>query len=571
MSDSLIELSPAIPSDALVVQLRDNAKEPASAHGHRSGVPIADFPHLGRNVGIVLDHKFLVVDIDNPNAEPARFLERRLSEYTTWQQKTGHGRHYLFRTPPGFSGTNTALKDENGARYADIKTLGYIVAPNSLVVCDKPCNCGELVYSIERDIDPQIAPDWVLKLAFQQKNDEKSVTVEQNGIPYGEHDQFLIAYAGWLRGRYGLAEDTIRHAISGALGVLEGYDETHPYTETDFERIARSAARYATPDGDIGPLMPERWIAGDTVELITDPERWWVPGILPAGHLTMVYGAGGTGKSTFGSWLAHRVTAQGGTFVAYCIEESFVTFLRRAVLGGAERSLIFGAQEASGVMLPRDAKGLRAAFEEARVDVVYFDSIASHMDGTPGLNIAERTRKSLAPLAEIAQSLGIAVVAVFHENKAGDFGGSVEMLNVSRHVLHLRRRPGHPLQAYAKKTNLACDENVVYRFEGDRTPVADPKTGQVQQILTPDGLKTMETHILREIDPVSLDDAEMSWNTENDLLLDNTPARRGKLSDVEAMVAIDPNVTANEIALGCGLPLDKASKLLERIQQGDSL
>lgn len=559
--------SPAIPADALVIQLRDNAKEPATRHGHHSGVPLADLPALGRNIGIVLDGRFIAVDIDNPHAEQARFLERRLAEHPTWQQKTGHGRHYLYRVPQGFKGHNTALGGHNAAdgaaHYADIKSLGYIVAPGSAVLCTKPCKCGLLEYTMENDVDPVMVPEWLLlELEKSRVRTQSTPVQETSGIPSGKHNQYIFETLCSQRAKYGLAEAALLHVARGLLPVLEGVNEADPFTEAQLARLAHSAARYDAPEADIGPILPKNTIRMEDVSLITEPARWWVPGILHSEHLTLVYGDGGAGKTTLASHVVADVTRQGGMVYLFCIEESPIEFTRRAVMMGAIRENIHAHERPSGIHFPKHLPALREIIAYGRYDMVYFDSITSHKDTTAGLNIAERTRLSFGPLEELCQERKVAMYGNFHKNAQGEYSGSTEMLNVPRHVLHVRRKlvEGAPLQVLVKKSNLDVDRSTVYQFLGTKVVIKDPLTGKVQKELTPDGYREVHCHTLTFIEPLTSEQADRDWtSTENLAGIGLTPAQERK-----RIIELLNRCTDEEIANSVGCSIERVASVRKR-------
>lgn len=533
-----------IPNDARVFTLRPKTKKPLSGtRGHHDAVPALEYIDLGGNIGIALDGTFLVVDFDRDHPMRVQW-EAQLP--VTWTQETPGGVHRLYRVPDGWRSKNVKITPDGGETLVgDVKVHGYIVGPESYVDADRGRPAG--TYRLLDSRDPVPAPQWLLQYV-EEAQPATEGGVEREGIPHGTHDDFLTQFAGWLRGRYGLSENAMKAALPGMLPLLEGYDEANPYTEYDFARIARSAAKWAAGE-DLGPLMASTWENGADISLVGPPERWWIPGFIPGGHLVMLYAKGGVGKTSFLSWVASEITIQGGIFGGFLVEEQPRSFLRRAVIGGGVRERMYFTTRASAWQFPRDAAKLEEAIKLQKLDVVYFDSIASHMDATPGLNIAERTRKSLAPLAELAQSLGIAIVCVFHENKAGEFGGSVEMVNVARHVLHAKRKPGGPLQIRVKKTNLE-DVGLVLQFEADEHQVVEPQTGEVQQRWTPEGLAPALTKVLRAIDPIPV--SEDVEDDEEGVVVQGPARGKALAREIEALLRVDVNLTNAEIAAATG-------------------
>lgn len=114
-----------------IVYLQNNSKVVdyvQHPHGHLN--PVDPPEVITKNYGIVLDGRYLVVDIDNPDrvdSELASAIE------PTWHQKTPKGDHYLYAIPEGFKSGNKKLRNSQGEIVGDIKTKGYIVGPGSQV------------------------------------------------------------------------------------------------------------------------------------------------------------------------------------------------------------------------------------------------------------------------------------------------------------------------------------------------------------------------------------------------------------------------------------------------------
>jgi len=505
-----------IPFDARVTQLHDGAKEPTSAHGHHNNEPWSDFYALGRNVGIVLDGQYIALDIDRPDADEARFLAKRLDDEATWRQKTPHGRHWLFRVPAGFRPGNGKLRDANGNPYGDIKTLGYIVAPGSEV--------GGTEYRIEIVTDPKPAPPWVLETATAAvratRAAEAAASERRDQIPVGEHDNALAAILGQIaRSATARLSQGALERIAAALvrdaGILAP-STGRPYGPGDFKRLAESALRFgeARPIYDPAQVMAQGLVCGADVSPVGPVQRWWVHGFFPHAELVTVFGRGGIGKSTTGSWLAAEVTKKNGSIAWAGVEEPFHRFLGRAILAGGDRSRIFALPNPSKIRLPHDLPQIVAACKGAGIEVLYFDSIMSHFSHEDNENAAERARRVLGPVAEAAQAEGLMVVGIFHENKLGEFKGATEMIDVARHSVKAFRKRNGPLHLKVWKSNLhtpryaltLVGEEVEYRF-GEHVQYEEQRDGSVEaaRIIVP----TLGPDLLdeEEIDPrVSEDD-----------------------------------------------------------------
>jgi KaiC/GvpD/RAD55 family RecA-like ATPase len=368
---------------------------------------------------------------------------------------------------------------------------------------------------------------------------------ERDGIPEGEHDEYLHKLASWHRGRYGLNAEAIARVLSeGPAAVLLGGRPEDPYTPKDFERIAKSVAKYeAEIDADL--LNPSGWRSAADLEFAGPPREWWVHGFVPKGELVMVYGPGAAGKSTWGSWLASQCTRRGGRFAFVGVEEPFERFAWRALLTGATAELLHEVPTAGSLSFPKHIKALSEAVEALDVDLVYFDSIYAHFDDLGGLNAAERARKCLSPLAEMAQKLSITVVGVFHENKLGQYLGSTEMRNVGRVMLHATREDGGPMRLSVSKTNFRKPTHSL-TFWGRDVALSDPSSGEVQLEVNERGEVVPE--IITIVGKVEKVGAPLTHVDVDEL---ETPA----IEKVHGLLLEQPNLSYGEIAKILDLPI----------------
>src|SRR5580698_5795723 len=441
------------PSDARLFALQPHKKIPLpGTRGHLDALPNAEFEVIG-NYGISLDQQYLLVDVDRPDDPIA--VEWGLRLPPTWTQKTPRGTHRLYRLPPGFEGKN--------ARFpaGDLKVRGYLVGPGSEVD-------GGHYYTVD-EREPSEAPSWLLAMVDKGRPESTLVNGElilheRESIAIGENDVELFSLACNFR-RRGFTEAAILKYLRGIVdsGLVEQIPGNE-YHERDLARLAKQASRYDPVTDTM--LFNEAWVSADEIALVGPPIDWWIRHYIPRGELVTLYGKGGIGKSSWASWLAAEVTRKGGKFVFVGVEESFARFAARSVLGGAVRDKLFAIPNAYNFTLPKDADTLRDQIVLAQADVVYFDSIYSHFATVPGENAAERARKSLAPLANIALSTGATIIAVFHENKAGTYLGSTEMINVARYALRAQREGNAPLRVWVDKTNFV-DPGSAMQFHAD--------------------------------------------------------------------------------------------------------
>ena len=447
--------------DSKILYLKPGTKAPDASRfprGYKDAIPMPEI--IEENWGLVLDGQYVVFDFDVDHPERESVESKMLA---TWRQKTersdAYGLHYLYKVPPNFKGRNSSIITSSGVRIGDIKFSGYIVGPESVIKGPGYIYLGGQV---------EQASETFLE-AFTSKPREESTEERLKGVPKGEHDAFLTSVRGTLL-NWGLDAPTIAKTQLNMLPLLDEYDHTNPYTYEVLKRRAQSAiSTMEVHKPESLNLSPEGWCSmldTDTSQSLT---TWWIYGFVPKKELVMVYGKGGIGKSTFASWLASLVASKDQT-IGFCgVEEPFKRFGIRSYLAdtGIPREKLGNIIDIGNQWrFPRDADRLREALTIRPLDVIYFDSIYSHFEPMEGLNMAEKTRTCLAPLAAICQEMGVTIVCVFHENKAGDFLGSVEVVNVARVVLRMSREGEGPLKVGVHKTNFSQPEYKI-NFHGE--------------------------------------------------------------------------------------------------------
>jgi KaiC/GvpD/RAD55 family RecA-like ATPase len=454
------------PPDARLIELPANSKV-AREDYRGTGVPPSEFLGLSGNVGMILDGQYVLVDIDAPNAEEARFLAARLDrEAPTRLVKTPRGgSHRIYLVPRGFRGTNAKMRRADGSPYADLKTLGYAVGPGSSI--------GGVPYVLERDIAPVDAPAWLLDsvVAKTDSTPAEGPQRENSGFAYGEHADALFKTAAFLRGQFAFGPLAIVAALEGlqAQGLLVGERETDPFTKAHFSKIAQSVCRYpAQKDPTLGVTYELELRSAAETPLSWDPTRWVLHGFVPEAELVMIYGKSGVGKTSFATWLVNRAVARGMRTAVALREERFERFAARCHYGGLKsRDDLFDLSPlARTLKFPSGVDTLRRVIQEFGLQFVYLDSIYDHFDAVEG-NAAEKARNGLTPLAELAQELGCLIVATYHENKQGEALGSVEMQNVPRVTLKLTRGKAGPMKARVAWSNFPKPDYLL-QFEVER-------------------------------------------------------------------------------------------------------
>lgn len=234
----------------------------------------------------------------------------------------------------------------------------------------------------------------------------------------------------------------------------------------------------------VGLLAAER--------LTLRPVRWLWPGWLPAGKLTLLAGSPGTGKTTAALALAATLTVAGrwpdGT---RCMESGRAliwsgeddagdTLVPRLLAAGADLShcaIVGDVAEADGSGRPFDpAKDVPALLdavlrlpEPPRLLIV--DPIVSAVAGDSHKNA--ETRRGLAPLVDLAQRTGCALLGITHLSKGTAGRDPLERLTGSLAFGALTRvawataivrdpEPGAPRRLLARiKSNLGPDGGAI--------------------------------------------------------------------------------------------------------------
>lgn len=185
------------------------------------------------------------------------------------------------------------------------------------------------------------------------------------------------------------------------------------------------------------------------------PER------VPIGALTVLAGDPGLGKSTWSCMLAADVTVgdygpAANVLVANAEDSPEHVIVPRLVAAGADLARVefFAVWEKDGgerpFSLPDDVSALEAHAYGVGARLVIIDPLNAHLGDAVSAKSDHSVRRALAPLAGMAQRLGIAVVVVAHLNKAAGtdalyrVGGSIGFVGGARSLLLFTRDPDDP-------------------------------------------------------------------------------------------------------------------------------
>ena len=199
---------------------------------------------------------------------------------------------------------------------------------------------------------------------------------------------------------------------------------------------------------------------GPVLVKLTDvrPEavRWLWPGYLPLGKLVVLDGDPELGKSTVTLDLAARISAgrpmpdgtptiAGGVVLLSAEDGAADTVRPRLDAAGAnlERIVLLKAirdveGREGGVTLPDHIPELRHAVEQVGAVLVIVDTFTAYLSGAVNSRIDHDIRRTLAPLAQLAEATGATIVLIRHLNKqAGGNplyrgGGSIGIIGAAR-------------------------------------------------------------------------------------------------------------------------------------------
>lgn len=213
--------------------------------------------------------------------------------------------------------------------------------------------------------------------------------------------------------------------------------------------ISAAVAKIDVPPIEM-PSKPQkrRLIAHRASDLEPEKLVWVWPGRIPEGKLVLLGGPPGLGKSQLTAFMSATVSngghwpcGEGSTVpgdVIFMSAEDGVqdTIIPRLMAAGADRErvhIVSAATKPDGTgrktfSLKTDVDLLEEmARKIGTVRLIIVDPISAYMGGSDGNGNVE-TREVLEPLADMANRLRIAVVAVTHLNKGGG-GGNQSALN----------------------------------------------------------------------------------------------------------------------------------------------
>ena len=234
--------------------------------------------------------------------------------------------------------------------------------------------------------------------------------------------------------------------------LQDPYDGLPPYDGvTDPAVIAHRRAK-VTWAVDIEP-EPVVWAWQETSDVET--------GRIPSGSLSVAAGREGTGKSSFGIWLAAQITkgtlpgnfhGKPRTVFYVAVEDSWKhTLVPRLIAAGADLQrvgrfdVVSEADDEIILSLPSDNGLLEAEVHRHDVALVVIDPLMSVIGEKIDTHVERSARTALDPLAKMADRTGSVFLGIAHFNKASGtdaaslITGSGAFKNVPRSVFGFAR------------------------------------------------------------------------------------------------------------------------------------
>ena len=266
------------------------------------------------------------------------------------------------------------------------------------------------------------------------------------------------------------------------------------------------------------------------------PITWLWDMWLPSGKLTMLGGAGGTGKTTLALGLASTITT-GGIFPdhsRYCGKSNVLIWsseddpedvlMPRLMAMGADRTRIYiltGSTEDGkrrGFDPVADIEVLKQAINNVGgVALIIIDPIVGMVKGN--MNNANEVRQSLDPLVEFAQDQQCAIIGISHLGKGSQGKDPAERLLGSQAFTAL------PRMVWVTVTNKETQDRVLVRAKTNISPKDGGFTYSIEQkeidgihtsiVMWKDAVEGYAHDILSDAESID-EDGEDAYGTETD-------------------------------------------------------
>jgi hypothetical protein len=251
-------------------------------------------------------------------------------------------------------------------------------------------------------------------------------------------------------------------------------------------------------DGGAEPVR-RRLVLTAASEIEPEPVVWaWQDageGRLPAGSLSIAAGREGTGKSSFGIWLAAQITrgtlpgslaGKPRSVIYAAVEDSWKhTLVPRLIAAGADTTRVYRVEVYEDdaldttLSLPLDLSRLERAIVDNRVALVVLDPLMSTIGAKIDTHRERDVRTALDPLARLADRARCLMLGIAHFSKGAGtdasslITGSGAFKNVPRSVFGFAvdREDGCRVMTQVKNSLGKVDlPNLLYAIEDTVVP-----------------------------------------------------------------------------------------------------
>lgn len=291
-------------------------------------------------------------------------------------------------------------------------------------------------------------------------------------------------------------------ALPGAA-TPDGKIQAEAFARQAHEVLAQGAEHYGPTDQELSIAYDRAYPGGRPVmvcmaEVAPKKVSWLWPNRIPLGRITLVVGRPGEGKSFLTTCMGAHVTTgtpwpdeqacPTGSVIFICAEDDpgdtirprldahgadcrkvhLLTMTARVVADGTTRARMFTLSDISEF-----EKALKT-HPDCRLVVI--DPIGSFLGGDMDAHRDNECRAVLAPVAQLAEKYGVAVVMVAHRRKSNGTSaddlvlGSRAFTGIARAVWHLSRDPANKDRRLLLpgKNNLSVEgDGLAFTIEGD--------------------------------------------------------------------------------------------------------
>lgn len=399
-----------------------------------------EFPEA--NIGIATGEQsgVFVLDVDGEQGEATiKDMESTFGKLPeTYEVETSRGRHLYFLQPSGIK-TKSQASGQIGPKLDVRGDGGQVVAPPSIHPETKKR------YSILRDVEVAIAPDWLLKLVSiaHRKNLSDSLIPEK--ISKGNRNAAMTRIAGQLRRNGANASEMLAFMLqSNKLRFSPQLSETEIVTIA--QSIAKKDPARCLVDGKTNDA---EFVVSNASEGRDEPTTWRWPLFLPRGMLVGWGGDPGLGKSTMAYTVAAAVSKgaalpgddgleryeTANVVILSAEDDKNKTIKPRLRVAGAdmERVKIISAltNGAAPVSFPQHLMQLTELVRETQAQLVLIDPLDAFLGEDIDSHKNAEVRRAIMPLAQIAETMNATIIILGHLNKSSQnsvmyrFGGSI--------------------------------------------------------------------------------------------------------------------------------------------------